>query len=79
MHRAETITDGQRLLLEMRKGDRGLFKPVLWQCPTCRKIWCEKCPKQKVGRLFKKLVCPECHIEMQEGGLTSVKKSMRAN
>jgi len=56
----------------------GIFKPLLWQCPTCRKIWCEKCPKQKIGRLFKKLVCPECHIEMQEGGLTSVKKSMRA-
>jgi hypothetical protein len=55
----------------------GLFKPVLWQCPTCRKIWCEKCPKQKIGRLFKKLVCPECHIEMQEGGLTRVKKSVQ--
>jgi hypothetical protein len=54
----------------------GFLKPPLWQCPTCRKIWCEKCPKQRVGMVFKKLAYPECHIEMQEGGLTGVKKSM---
>ena len=54
------------------------MRPPLWQCPTCRKIWCEKCPKYRIGRVFKKLVCPECMIEMQEGGLTSVKRSMQA-
>jgi len=47
----------------------GFFKPPAWQCPGCRKLYCEKCPKKKVGRYFKKLVCPECHIEMMEGGL----------
>jgi len=56
----------------------GFMRPPLWQCPTCRKIWCEKCPKYRIGRVFKKLVCPECMIEMQEGGLTSVKRSMQA-
>ena len=54
----------------------GFLRPPLWQCPTCRKIWCESCPKQKVGRLFKKLVCPDCRIQMQEGGLAIVRKSM---
>jgi hypothetical protein len=61
-----------------RKEIGGIFRPVLWQCPICLKIWCEKCAKQKIGRLFKKLVCPGCRIEMKEGGLASVKKSMRA-
>jgi hypothetical protein len=55
----------------------GFFRPPLWQCPTCWKIWCEDCPKDKVGRFFKKLVCPECRIEMREGGLASVRNSMR--
>ncbi len=61
-----------------RKEIGGFLRPPLWQCPTCRKIWCEKCPKERVGRVWKKLVCPECGIEMQEGGLASVKKSMQA-
>ena len=56
----------------------GFLRPPLWQCPTCRKIWCDNCPKNKVGRWFKKLVCPDCRIQMQEGGLASVKNSMRA-
>jgi len=55
----------------------GFLRPVLWQCPNCSKIWCESCPKEKVGRVFKKLACPECRIEMQEGGLASTKRSMR--
>ena len=41
----------------------------LWQCPTCRKIWCESCATRKVGLLLKKRVCPDCHIEMHEGGI----------
>jgi hypothetical protein len=61
-----------------RKEIGGFLRPPLWQCPTCRKIWCENCPKKKVGRLFKKLVCPDCRIQMQEGGLMSVRKSMQA-
>jgi hypothetical protein len=52
----------------------GFFRPPLWQCPTCRKIWCESCPKRKIGRVFKKFVCPECNIEMQEGGLVSIRR-----
>ena len=56
----------------------GFLRPPLWQCPTCRKIWCEKCPKQRVGRVFKKPVCPHCQIEMHEGGLASVRNSMRS-
>lgn len=55
----------------------GLFRPELWQCPNCGKIWCESCPKEKVGRAFKKLACPDCRIEMQEGGLASTRRSMR--
>jgi hypothetical protein len=42
---------------------------IVWQCPGCRKLYCETCPKRKVGRFFKKLVCPECRIEMHEGGI----------
>jgi hypothetical protein len=62
-----------------RKEIGGFLRPPLWQCPTCRKIWCEKCPKQQIGRVFKKLVCPECGIQMQEGGLASVRQSMRSS
>jgi hypothetical protein len=71
------MKDGQWFFLEVSKRDWRLLQACLWQCPTCRKIWCETCPKQKIGRLFKKLVCPECHIEMQEGGLTTVKRAIR--
>jgi hypothetical protein len=42
---------------------------IAWQCPGCRKLYCDTCPKRKVGRFFKKLVCPECRIEMHEGGI----------
>ena len=42
---------------------------VLWQCPTCRKIWCEHCAKKTIGRVFKKRLCPEDLIEMHEGGI----------
>lgn len=43
---------------------------VPWRCPTCCKLYCEECPKKKVGpRFFRKLVRPECRIEMHEGGI----------
>jgi len=53
----------------------GFLRPPIWQCPTCRKIWCEKCPKERVGRMFKKLACPECRIEMKEGGLVPLRRA----
>lgn len=46
------------------------MKPIAWQCPKCRFLYCPTCPKKTVGRFFKKLVCPECLIEMQEGGVS---------
>ena len=47
----------------------GLFKAVPWQCPKCRSLFCEACPKKKVGRWFKKPFCPNCDIELTEYGL----------
>lgn len=55
----------------------GFLRPPLWQCPTCWKIWCERCPKKRVGRLSKKLVCPECGIEMREGGLPGTRRAVK--
>ena len=45
------------------------MKPTPWQCPKCRSLFCAACPKKTVGRLFKKPMCPECNIELKEGGL----------
>ena len=42
---------------------------IAWQCPSCRKLYCDGCPKRRVGRFFRKLVCPECKVEMHEGGI----------
>ncbi|MGA2665892.1 MAG: hypothetical protein ABSF83_13210 [Nitrososphaerales archaeon] len=50
---------------------------IAWQCPSCRKLYCESCPKKKVGRFFKKLVCPECRIEMHEGGIPFFRDAYR--
>src|SRR3989442_13443327 len=44
----------------------GWFKAPAWQCPRCRGLYCERCPKRTVGRWFKKPVCPECRIELAE-------------
>jgi hypothetical protein len=55
----------------------GFLRPSLWQCPVCKKIWCETCPKRRVGRMFKKLLCPDCRIEMREGGLATVNQAIR--
>jgi hypothetical protein len=52
----------------------GPFKPILWQCPKCRSIFCPDCPKKKAGWLFKKPLCPECNIEMTQEGLKSFGK-----
>ncbi|MGA2664764.1 MAG: hypothetical protein ABSF83_07455 [Nitrososphaerales archaeon] len=54
-----------------RNRDVGGFRGrVRWQCPSCRKLYCERCPKKKAGqRFFRKLVCPECRLEMHEGGI----------
>lgn len=46
-------------------------KLPLWQCPTCRKIWCPDCAPKQMGVLFKKRLCPEDLIEMSEGGIKS--------
>jgi hypothetical protein len=55
----------------------GFLKPPLWQCPLCRKIWCDTCPKRKIGRIWKKFLCPECFIEMREGGLVTIIQALR--
>ena len=48
----------------------GAFRPLLWQCPKCRVILCEDCtPERRVGLIFKKPVCPECLLELVEGGV----------
>src|SRR5947208_3805887 len=44
----------------------GWFKSPAWQCPRCKGLYCERCPKRTVGRWFKKQVCPECRIELAE-------------
>lgn len=50
----------------------GFRKPIPWQCHRCRNLFCERCCKKKVGWIFKKPVCPECGIELAEGGSRSV-------
>lgn len=46
------------------------MRPVLWQCPKCRMVLCPDClPGRKVGLIFKKPVCPDCSIELVEGGI----------
>ncbi|MDV3244195.1 MAG: hypothetical protein LYZ66_03320 [Nitrososphaerales archaeon] len=47
----------------------GFGRPPAWQCPTCWKLFCLDCCPGRVGRWFKKPVCPECKIELVEGGL----------
>ncbi|MDG7006891.1 MAG: hypothetical protein JRN06_01455 [Nitrososphaerota archaeon] len=47
----------------------GAFRPLLWQCPKCRMILCEDCtPEKRVGLILKKPACPECLLELAEGG-----------
>jgi hypothetical protein len=46
----------------------GFRRPIAWQCHRCRNLYCEKCCRRKVGLIFKKPVCPECGIELAEGG-----------
>jgi hypothetical protein len=46
----------------------GFRRPVAWQCHKCRSLYCERCCKKKVGWIIKKPVCPECGIELAEGG-----------
>ncbi len=52
-----------------RKTIGGFMKPLLWQCPKCRNIFCEDCCRKKVGFIFKKPLCPDCRIELAEGGV----------
>ena len=62
------------LPLEVRKTGGGAFRPLLWHCPKCRRVLCEKCtPGKKVGLIFKKPVCPDCLLELSEGGINSAK------
>lgn len=42
----------------------GFLKPKAWQCPRCKKLFCNDCCP-KVGLIFKKPACPECGIELQ--------------
>jgi len=53
----------------------GLLKSKPWQCPKCRSLFCRDCPKKEVGRLFKKPMCPNCSIELKEGGLENFRSS----
>ncbi len=46
----------------------GFSGRIAWQCPGCRKPYCDSCPK-RVGRFFKELVCPECKAEIHEGDI----------
>jgi hypothetical protein len=52
-----------------RKAVGGFTKPSAWQCHKCLTLYCEECCPKKVGFLFKKPVCPECRIELLEGGV----------
>ncbi|MGD0638214.1 MAG: hypothetical protein ABSA72_09280 [Nitrososphaerales archaeon] len=54
--------------LRCRKAVGGFRNPTPWQCHRCRNLYCESCCKKKVGWIFKKPVCPECGIELAEGG-----------
>lgn len=48
----------------------GFLRPQLWLCPKCRMALCEDCtPDRKVGWMFKKPVCPDCLLELAEGGI----------
>lgn len=43
----------------------GFLKPTAWQCPRCKKVFCEDCCP-KVGLVFKKPACPDCGIELKK-------------
>lgn len=43
----------------------GFLKPTAWQCPRCKKVFCQDCCP-KVGLVFKKPACPECGIELEK-------------
>ena len=47
-----------------RKEVGGVFKPQAWRCATCRRLYCDRCAKDRVGLIFKKPVCPDCRIEL---------------
>ena len=48
----------------------GLFSARLWQCPKCRVAICDACvPDKRVGVIFKKPGCPDCLLELIEGGI----------
>ena len=52
------------------KAAGGFLSPRLWQCPKCRMVLCDGCtPDKKVGLIFKKPVCPDCLLELVEGGI----------
>jgi len=42
-----------------------ISKPTKFQCPRCQSSYCKDCCS-KVGILFKKLLCPQCGIEVIE-------------
>ncbi len=47
-------------------------------CPKCRMVLCDGCcPEKRVGLVFKKPVCPDCLLELVEGGfyVTAARKS----
>jgi hypothetical protein len=56
----------------------GFLRPALRQCPTCRKIRGEKVPEAEGRAGVQEAGLPALpDIEMQEGGSTSVKKSVQ--
>ena len=42
----------------------GMFQQAAWQCPSCRKVYCNSCCP-KVGLIFKKPACPNCGVELR--------------
>jgi hypothetical protein len=55
----------------------GIRNSEAWQCHKCLSLFCERCCPRKVGWLFKKPVCPDCGIELTEGGARSYGASSR--
>lgn len=41
----------------------GFMGPKAWECPGCRKFYCDSCGP-KVGLVFKKPTCPSCGREL---------------
>ena len=62
----------------VRKGNRRLSQASALAVPDLQEDMVREMPKEEGRPLFQEVRLPHCLIEMQKGGLASVKSSMHA-